>query len=276
MVDTSPFGEVRMIDLSRVRGALWLAPVALTLTACDATAPKTSQPVSLSVTTKGASGVAVPAGSGMSAAIQIGSGANSLTINQAQVVLARIELSTAGSCAATGEDDNCAELQLGPTLVDLPVDATTQVMLEDVAIPAGTYSGVQAKLDAVQPDDDEPGASAFLAAHPDFQGISVKVTGVFTDASSTTHDFTFTSEIDAEMAMRFEPPVTLASDTKNFTIAVDIASWFKDASGAVIDPTDPANAQAIARNILRSGRVFEDNDHDGVDDHDEQGDGSHE
>src|SRR2546428_4108317 len=267
MVDTSPFGEVRMIDLSRVRGALWLAPVALTLTACDATSPKTSQPVSRSVQPKRASGVAVPAGSGMSAAIQIGSGANSLSITQAQIVLARIELSTAGTCATTGEADDCAELRLGPTLVDLPVDATTQVMLEDVAIPAGTHSGIQAKLDAVQPDDDEPGASAFLAAHPDFQGISVKVTGVFTDASSTTHDFTFTSEIDAEMAMRLEPPVTLASDTKNFTIAVDIASWFKDASGAVIDPTDPANAEAIERNILRSARVFEDDDHDGVDAH---------
>jgi len=273
MFDGFSIGEVRMIDLSRVRGALWLAPVALTLTACDATAPKTSQPVSLSVTTKGTSGVAVPARSGMSAAIQIGSGANSLTINQAQVVLARIELSTAGSCATTGEEDDCAELRLGPTVVDLPVDATTQVMLEDVAIPAGTYSGVQAKLDAVTPDDDEPGASAFLAAHPDFQGISVKVTGVFTDASSTTHAFTFTSTVDAEMAMRFEPPVTLASDTKNFTIAVDIASWFKDASGAVIDPTDPANAEAIARNIQRSARVFEDDDHDGVDD---QQEGNHE
>src|SRR5438034_295365 len=180
MVDTSPFGEVRMIDLSRVRGALWLAPLALTLTACDTTAPKTSQPVSLSVTTKGASGVAVPAGSGMSAAIQIGSGANSLSITQAQVVLARIELSTAGGCATTGEEDDCAELQLGPTLVDLPVDATTQGLLEDVAIQA------------------------------------------------------------------------------------------------VIDPTDPANAEAIERNILRSARVFEDDDHDGVDDHDEQGDGNHE
>src|SRR6266550_6953565 len=267
MVDTSPFGEARMIDLSRVRGALWLAPVALTLTACDATAPKTSQPVSLSVTTKGASGVAVPAGSSMSAAIQIGSGANSLTITQAQVVLARIELSTAGSCATTGEEDDCAELQLGPTLVDLPVDATTQVMLVDVAVPAGTYSGVQAKLDAVKPDD---GASAFLTAHPDFQGISVKVTGVFTDASNTTHDFTFTSEVDAEMEARFEPPVTLASDTKNFTIAVDIASWFKDAGGAVIDPTNAANAEAIAQNIRRSARVFEDDDHDGVDDDQEQ------
>src|SRR2546426_8007484 len=275
MVDTSPFGEVRMIDLSRVRGARWLGPVALTLTACDATSPKTSQPVSLSVTTKGTSGVAVPAGSGMSAAIQIGSGANSLSITQAQVVLARIELSTAGSCATTGEDDDCAELQLGPTLVDLPVDATTQVMLEDVAIPAGTYSGVQATLDAVHPDDNEPGASAFLTAHPDFQGISVKVTGVFTDASNTTHDFTFTSEVDAEMEARFEPPVTLASDTKNFTIAVDIASWFKDAGGAVIDPTNAANAEAIARNIERSARVFEDDNHDGVDDDQEQA-GNHE
>jgi len=257
-----------MIDLSRVRGALWLAPAALTLAACDGTAPKASQPLSLSVTTKGT-------GSGIGAAIQIGSGANSLMINQAQVVLARIELSTAGSCAPTGEADDCAELQLGPTLVDLPVDATTQVMLEDVAIPAGTYSGVQAELDAVRPDDDGSGASAFLTAHPDFQGISVKVTGVFTDASSTTHDFTFTSALDAEMAMRLEPPVTLASDTKNFTIAVDVASWFKDASGAAIDPTDPASAEAIERNILRSARVFEDDNHDGVDDHDEQGDGNH-
>src|SRR3989454_3299020 len=248
--------------------ALWLAPVALTFAACDGMAPKASQAVSLSVTTKGT-------GSGISAAIRIGSGANSLTINQAQVVLARIELSTAGGCATTGEGDDCAELQLGPTLVDLPVDATTQVMLEDVAIPAGTYSGVLAKLDAVRADDDEPGGSAFLTAHPDFQGISVKVTGVFTDASNTTHNFTFTSEVDAEMAMRLEPPVTLASDTKNFTIAVDVASWFKDASGAAIDPTDPANAEAIERNILRSARVFEDNDHDGVDDNDEQGDGNH-
>src|SRR5207244_10707510 len=124
-------GGVRIADPSRRRGARWRAPLRRTLTACDATAPKTSQPGSLSVTTKGASGVAVPAGSSMSAAIQIGSGANSLSITQAQVVLARIELSTAGSCATTGEDDDCAELHLGPTPVDLPVDATTQVLLED-------------------------------------------------------------------------------------------------------------------------------------------------
>jgi len=258
------------MDLSRMRGALWLAPVTLTLAACSGTAPRASQPLSLSVTTKGMTGAAVAATSGMSAAIQIGSGANSLSITQAQIVLSRIELATTGGCATTGEEDDCAELRLGPTLVDLPVDATTQVMLEDVAVPAGTYSGVQAKLDAVRPDDDESGASAFLTAHPDWNGISVKVSGVYTDASNATHTFTFTSEADAEMAATFNPPVTLASDTKNFTFAVDIASWFTDASGAVIDPTNAANAEAIARNIERSARVFEDDNHDGVDDHEEQ------
>ena len=269
MFDRCSFGEVHMINLSRVYSALLLAPAALALAACDATAPKASHPVSLSVTTRGNSGVAVTAAPGVNASIQVGSGANSLTINQAQVVLARIELQTTGSCATTGEDDNCAELRLGPTLVDLPVDPTAQVVLEDVAVPAGTYSGVQAKLDAVRPDDDEPGASAFLTAHPDFAGISVKVVGVFTDANNMTHDFTFTSEVDAEMEASLNPPVTLASDTKNFTIAVDIASWFKDETGAVIDPTNPANAEAIARNIIRSARVFEDDNHDGVDDNQE-------
>jgi len=114
----------------------------------------------------------------MNAAIQIGSGANSLTISQTQIVLARIELATAGTCATTSEEDDCAELRLGPTLVDLPVDATTQVMLEDVAVPAGPNSAVQAKLDAVTPGRRRARASAFLTAHPDFKGISVKATGV--------------------------------------------------------------------------------------------------
>jgi len=49
------------------------------------------------------------------------------------------------------------------------VDATTQVMLQDVAVPAGTYSGVQAKLDAVKPDDDEPGASGVPHRPPGVQ-----------------------------------------------------------------------------------------------------------
>jgi len=127
----------------------------------------------------------------------------------------------------------------------------------------------------VKPDDDEPGASAFLTAHPDFQGISVKVTGVFTDASNTTHDFTFTSEVDAEMEARFEPPVTLASDTKNFTIAVDIASWFKGCGWGCDRPDQRRERRGHRAEHRAVGRVFEDDNHDGVDDDQEQA-GNHE
>ena len=250
-----------------------LAPAALLLVGCTGTAPKASQPISLSITTRSPSTSSLPTASA-SASIQIGTGANSLTINQAQVVLSRLELSPSGSCATAGEKDDCDELQAGPALVDLPVDGTTKVVL-DGAVAPGSYTALRARLDAVTPDEDEPGVSAFLVAHPDWKGISVKVTGVFTDAKSQTHAFTFTSEADAEIEAAFQPAITVAAGTSNLTVSVDVASWFKDETGAVIDPTDPANAHAIDHNVQRSFRTFEDDDRDGIDDHKESGETHH-
>jgi hypothetical protein len=244
------------------------APAALLFVGCTGTAPKASQPISLSITTRS------PTASTPSAGIQIGTGANSLTINHAQVVLSRVELSPSGSCATAGEKDDCDELQAGPALVDLPVDGTTKVVLDGV-VPPGSYTALRAKLDAVTPDEDEPGVSAFLVAHPDWKGISVKVTGVFTDAKNQTHDFTFTSEADAEIAAAFQPAITVAAGTSNITVSVDVASWFKDETGAAIDPTDPAKAHAIDHNVQRSFRTFEDDDRDGIDDHKESGETRH-
>ncbi len=252
-----------MSQLCSARRALAIAPVAALVAACSGTQSRASQPLTLAINSLAAS--TAPAASRPSGAIQIGSGANSLTINQAQIVLARIELSPSGTCAATGEADDCDELQVGPTLVTLPVDGTTKLVL-DALVPTGTYSGLQAKLDAVTANDDEPGAAAFLTAHPDLQGVSVKVAGVYTDAGNQTHNFTFTSGVDAEIEAAFQPPITVGATTSNLTVAVDVASWFKDGS-AVVDPTNAANAAAIARNIERSFRAFEDDDRDGVDDH---------
>ena len=45
-------------------------------------------------------------------------------------------------------------------------------------------------------------------------------------------------------------------------------------AGAAIDPTNAANAEAIAANIRGSFEAFEDNDHDGVDDDHEGPDSS--
>jgi len=271
-----------MVGLLLRRRPVWLAPAVLALAACSSTGPGASRPVSLSVTTR--SPAAAPTSSPASAAITVGSGANSVTLTKVQVVLARIELATNGPCAVSvaappgqgeSEEDTCDELQAGPALVDLPTDGTTRVILDGL-VPAGTYNKVQARLDAVsQPDSDDvaTSASAFLAAHPDWKGVSVKVTGSFTDAAGAAHAFTFTSEVDAEIEAAFATPVTVGSGTSNVTVAVDVASWFKDAGGAAIDPMNPANAESIDRAIRQSVRAFEDDNHDGMDDHDEGLDG---
>src|SRR2546429_546091 len=164
-----------MLDVRPSLRPLWFLSVALSFAACNGTEPK-SQPLSLSFTTKSAS---PGAASGASADLQIGTGANSLTISQAQIVLAEIELSPNGSCSTTDEADDCDELEAA-----------------------------------------------------------------------------------------FNPPVTVGAGTSNLTIDVNLASWFTDATGAVIDPTNPDNAAAIEQNIQRSFRAFEDDNHDGTDDHD--------
>ena len=162
------------------------------------------------------------------------------------------------------DDHDCPPLTVGPVLIDLPLDGTTTVVL-DALVPAGTYKRLQARLHAVKAGDE--GAGDFLAAHPEFEGISVKVVGVFTDAEAADHEFTFTSDMNVVSAINFETPVTVDAGTTNLTIDVDVASWFTSASGAVIDPTNSAKQRAIEKNIRASLRACRDDDHDGVDDH---------
>jgi len=239
------------------RFLVWLAPLAVALAACESTGPG-SHALSLSVTTKSATSMA-------SATTDASGG--SISLSAAQVTLKEIELKTTGtSCEAetdkadaagtSGDEqdaqdeqnEDCAELELSPLQVNLPLDPTTQLIL-DALVPAGTYGGVQAKLEGVT------------------------VSGMFTPAGGTVgQPFTFTSNAEAEIEMDFPTPITVGPGTSNFTVSVDVASWFKDASGAFLDPNDPANAETINANIRHSFRAFGDEDHDGVDDdHEESG-----
>jgi len=273
------------------RTILLFAPAAL-LTACDTTAPKALQRVNLSATIEPAHS----SQSGPALDVIVSGTGGSVRITSAQLVLSHIKLANQAGCSSsaddaddadeandlddateppeanepddTNDDHDCAPVRVQPLLVDLPLDGTTKVIL-DALVPAGTYTGLRAKLDAVENDDD--GGSPFLTAHPEFAGVSVKVVGVFTDAGGTDHAFTFTSHVEAEMSLDFATPVTVDASTTNLTIDVNVGSWFTDAAGAVIDPTSSANQEAIEHAIRASLRAFEDNDHDGNDDHEEEG-----
>jgi len=244
--------EAVMLQLQSLRLTAWLAPLAVGLVACDTTAPGT-RPLSLAVTSRSTAPTTGP-----STSIVVGSGAAGITITAALMTLGEIELSPSGSCGAETNDadaagpandnheDSCEELDAGPVTVDLPVDGTTKAMLH-VTVPTGTYEGLQAEL------------------------LNVQV--AFTDASGAKH--TFTSNAEAKLEMRFSAPLTVAAGgTLNVTVDIDVSSWFKDASGAVLDPTNPANADAINDNIRKSFHAFDDENQDGVDDH-EEGTGGH-
>ena len=259
-----------------MRFALLAIPAVLLATACDSTGPR-MQRVSLS-TVIGTAGTR-PAPSGPAADVIVSGSGGSVKITAAQLVLADVRLEGGGTCAGLEADDreggdsgdvrdsaaahdsteardsseasdttehDCEPLNVGPVTVNLPLDGTTKVVLDGL-VPAGSYTGLRAKFE------------------------SVNVTGVFTDSGGTDHPFTFTSNTEAELELNFAAPVTVGSGTNNLTIDVDVSTWFKTSSGAVLDPTNPENQAAIEHTIRASFRAFEDDNHDGSDDSGEGG-----
>ena len=198
---------------------------------------------------------------GPSLDVVVGTGANTITVTKAQIVLGRVEVepgTTAATCSGT-EADDCPEVKLDPVLVDLPLDGTTKTDF-GASIPAGTYRGIELRIRPVNSSD--PGGAAFLASNPSFDNVSVHVEGTFNG-----QPFSYNSSLDAEIEMELSTPVTLASGNgSNFTLFVNVASWFTDSSGNAIDPTNSQNQSTIENQIQQSFKVFKDDDANGIPD----------
>jgi hypothetical protein len=238
--------------------------------------------MTVSFTTARSSGASASLASlgGSSRSITATSGADVLVINKAQLVFARVELQLAGATCNSSEDagdgdhnndNSCAELELAPSVVDLPVTGAIATAL-NVTVPAGTYSAFEAKI---RPVDSKRGAgsAAFLTAHPELAGVSVRVEGTFNGKA-----FTYTGAPRAELESVFNPPLAVADKGANITINVDLANWFKTSSGVLIDPATAnaggTNATLVAANIRKSFRAFRDDDRDGRDDQGQRGVGN--
>jgi len=232
----------------------------------DSTSPDAGQPISLSFSTASTTGAT------LSRSAELGSTADALVINKVQLVLSRIELVPVGAVctteAAAGDDDDeseCAELELAPSVVDLPVDGTVASKLA-VTVPAGAYTALEAKIRPVRADGSHGrGSSAFIAANPTLANVSVRVEGTFNGTP-----FTYIGAPDFGFETRFDPPLTVDASPLNLTIHVDVASWFHSSTGASIDPSTAnaggANAGVVSDNIKRSFRGFRDDDHNGRED----------
>jgi hypothetical protein len=223
--------------------------------ACDSTSPGDRVGVGISFSSKAAA-----AGPRASMAITMTSGANTLVITKAQLVLRELELKLAesSSCATGTGADDCEEIELGPMLIDLPVtDAIATPITAQV--PPGTYREIE--FDIRRPGTD-PTDAAFVAANPNFNNVSIRVEGTYNGTP-----FVFTSQLDQEVQIDLSPPAVITDANSNVTIAVNIRDWFTGTGGTLISPAtaNPGqpNASIVAEKIKLSLRAFEDDDKNG-------------
>jgi hypothetical protein len=204
-------------------------------------------------------------------------GTDTLVIDQVQLVLREIELKRTESTAACGESsagDACEKLELGPILLDLPLGGVGGAARTfSVAVAPGTYDEVEFEIH--RPSDDDDADASFVQAHPDFAGVSLKVTGTWNG-----QPFTYTSDLNAEEEIELSPPlVTTESAATDLTLFVDLGRWFRDGAGNLVDPKTAgpggANESLVKNNIGSTLHAFEDENHDGSDDHggDDESDG---
>jgi hypothetical protein len=195
--------------------------------------------------------------------ITIGVGANTVVITKAQMVVRRVKLqpveTTASSCSDDDtSSDDCATVQTGPVLVDIPVTANA-VSTVSATVPPGTYSRVSFRIH--KPSDDASDA-AFRAANPNFDGVSIRVEGTYNGTP-----FVFTSDLTEKQELTLASPLVVEEGTTpNLTIQVDVSSWFKSGS-TVINPSTAnkggANENVVKNNIRASLRAFRDDDRNG-------------
>ena len=249
----------------RFTSALSLLSLASLAACADSTGTAGSGPMSLSFSTIPAASAAA---SSASLAVTVAP-ASPIVITKAQLVISKSELARIGAtcvhATTTTTESDCPDLKLGPMLIDLPLDATAKGVLA-VNLPAGSYQQFEAKIDAVmnETEGDPALSAAFLAANPQFRGISIRVEGTYNG-----QPFVYTSAAEGELELTFNPALVVDGSGGNLTVHVDLSSWFRNIDGTTMDPrtatAGTAAKETVDNNIKRSFDVFEDDDRDGRD-----------
>lgn len=254
-----------------VTGTALLAALAILAAACSdgGSSPTTDAQVNFNLATRSAAAAVVAAAPSLFVAAPetFTDGANTLVIDQVDLVLREIELKRSeatGDCVDGMQHDACEELEIGPILLSLPLGTAGAERAFSVTIPAGSYSEVEFQIHKPSSDD-----AAFLQANPGLDGVSIHVTGTYNGAP-----FDFVSDLEARQEIHLSTPLVVTeTSATDLTLLVNLDTWFRDASGTILDPATAAQGQAneslVKDNIRASLDSFEDHDHDGVDDHGE-------
>jgi hypothetical protein len=203
-------------------------------------------------------------------------GGDRIVLDQVEIVLRKVKFEGgAGGCEGSGSLDagggaeDCGEFRAGPALLDLPLGEGV-VQTFSAIVPVGAYHEVQFQIH--RPTNNN-GDADFLAEHPDFEGVSIRVTGSYQHAGDPAPvPFTYTTDLTSVVNVELASPVEVtAGATLDVTLDIDLSGWFVDhEAGRLVDPADALDGHSyesmVEQNIRQSFRVFRDGNHDGAED----------
>ncbi len=201
---------------------------------------------------------------------------NTLTIDQAELILREIEFEREddGECEGN-DDDGCEKIEQGPVLVRVPLDGSAPQTVLEAALPEGLWDEVEFEVHKLERDDASDRVFLDDTGFP--EGVSIRVQGVWTPAGGSATPYTYISDLNEEQEIELEPPMQVTADRPaNVTFRVDIDRWFRQSGGTLVNPergNDDRDLESLIEdNIEASIEAFEDDDRDGDDDDDDDPD----
>lgn len=204
-----------------------------------------------------ASTAAIPAGQ-QALTLNLGNG---IVINRLRVVINEVKLEGTAAAADAGTAGE-VEFRSAPVLLDLSGTALDNATAQQITIAnvrAGTYREIKFKIHKPSSSESGVGSDAGLAAMAN-QGSSVIVDGTIDNAP-----FTFTSSVDAQQ--QAEGTFDFTEGTHGLTLNLDATTWFGGSGASRLDPRQSGSRSQIENNIQNSFKAFQDDDHDGHEDH---------
>ncbi len=185
--------------------------------------------------------------------------ATGVTLERARIVLRQLRVE---------RDSDSTEVKIseGPLLLDAEGNALGAAVQELVAasIPAGTYDELKVSVHVVDAAPQDAAAG--------FADMIARRASVLLEGTVDGKPYTFASSLEAELEQ--EAPFTVGGANANLTLNLDPTTWFKDAAGNRLDPSDPAQRSAIEANIKASFSAFQDDDEEGHEDRNDDHGGS--
>lgn len=185
---------------------------------------------------------------GPSANVIVTDGGTTLNISKVELVLDQVEYRRGGECvdsddASQDDGDDCSEVFVQPTYVDLPLEGdavTTGPVLAD----PGTYEGLEFDVHETTGQD-----ASVLQQNPTLQGASVQVRGSFDDGSGGVAFEPTSFSPTGPVQLALDVPIDLPDGgTSSMTLSVDVASWFL-VDGGLVNPEVAAADTALARQV---------------------------